>query len=58
LKKNTENAQQLIRSAVKRLPVDRTCKCGRALEHAIMTDLNKVPAQTKEKVELLIKKYL
>ena len=58
LKKNTENAQQLIRSAVKRLPVDRTCKCGRSLEHAIMTDLNKVPAQTKEKVELLIKKYL
>jgi 5'-methylthioadenosine phosphorylase len=58
LKKNTENAQQIIRSAVKRLPVDRTCKCGRALEHAIMTDLKKVPPQTKEKVELLIKKYL
>jgi 5'-methylthioadenosine phosphorylase len=58
LKKNTENAQQLIRSAVKRLPVDRTCKCGRALEHAIMTDLKRVPAQTREKVELLIKKYL
>ena len=36
LKKNTENAQKFIRAAVKRLPVDRTCKCGtrtRARDH-------------------------
>jgi len=58
LKKNTENAQKLIRAAVKRLPVDRTCKCGRALQHAIMTDLKKVPEKTMEKVELLVRKYL
>lgn len=58
LKKNSENAQKLIRAAVKRLPVDRTCKCGRALEHAIMTDLKKVPEKTMERVELLVRKYL
>jgi 5'-methylthioadenosine phosphorylase len=58
LKKNTENAQTIIRSAVKRLPVDRTCKCGHALKHAIMTDLRKVPEKTRERVELLIGKYL
>jgi 5'-methylthioadenosine phosphorylase len=58
LKKNTENAQKLIRAAVKRLPVDRTCKCGRALEHAIMADLKKVPEKTLERVELLVRKYL
>jgi 5'-methylthioadenosine phosphorylase len=58
LKKNSDNAQKIIRSAVKRLPVDRTCKCGHALKHAIMTDLNKVPQKTREKVELLIRKYL
>src|SRR5688572_25538305 len=27
LRKNAENAQKIIRSAVKKLPVDRTCKC-------------------------------
>jgi 5'-methylthioadenosine phosphorylase len=58
LKKNSENAQKIIRAAVNRLPVDRTCKCGHALQHAIMTDLNKVPEKTRQKVELLLKKYV
>jgi len=58
LKKNSDNAQKIIRAAVKRLPVDRTCKCGHALQHAIMTDLSKVPEDTKKKVELLIRKYV
>jgi 5'-methylthioadenosine phosphorylase len=58
LKKNSDNAQKIIRSAVKRLPVDRTCKCGHTLKHAIMTDLSRVPQKTREKVELLIRKYL
>jgi len=58
LKKNTDNAQKIIRAAVRRLPVDRSCKCGHALRHAIMTDLSKVPAKTREKVELLIRKYV
>jgi 5'-methylthioadenosine phosphorylase len=57
LKMNSENAQKIIRAAVKRLPIDRTCKCGRALKHAILTDLNKVPQATREKLELLLKKY-
>ena len=58
LRKNTENAQKLIRGAVKRLPIERTCKCGRALKHAIMTDLKKVPEDTRRKLELLLRKYL
>jgi 5'-methylthioadenosine phosphorylase len=58
LKKNTDNAQKIIRAAVRRLPVDRSCKCGHALRHAIMTDLSKVPAKTREKIELLIRKYV
>jgi 5'-methylthioadenosine phosphorylase len=58
LKKNTDHAQTIIRSAIKKLPVDRTCKCGHALKHAIMTDMRNVPAKTKDRVELLIKKYL
>jgi 5'-methylthioadenosine phosphorylase len=58
LKKNSANAQTIIRAAVKRLPVERTCKCGHALRHAIMTDLSKIPAKTKDRVELLIRKYV
>jgi len=58
LRKNNDNAQKIIRASVKRLPVDRTCKCGHALKHAIMTDLSKVPRKTLDRVELLIKKYV
>ena len=58
LTKNSQNAQKIIRAAVKRLPIERTCKCGAALQHAIMTDLKKAPEKTKAKVELLIKRYV
>jgi len=58
LKKNSENAQKIIRAAVKRLPVDRTCKCPHALQHAILSDIKKVPEETRAKLELLLKKYL
>src|SRR6266550_4608604 len=58
LRKNTDSAQKIIRATVKRLPIDRTCKCGRALQHAIMTDLKKVPEKTRQKLELLLKKYV
>jgi len=58
LRKNNDNAQKILRASVKRLPVDRTCKCGHALNHAIMTDLGKVPGTTLAKVELLLRKYV
>jgi 5'-methylthioadenosine phosphorylase len=58
LHKNSENAQRIIKSAVRRLPVERTCKCGTALQYAILTDLKKAPAETRSKLEVLLRKYL
>jgi 5'-methylthioadenosine phosphorylase len=58
LRKNNDNAQKILRASVKRLPIDRTCKCGHSLKHAIMTDLSKVPGKTLVKVELLLRKYV
>jgi 5'-methylthioadenosine phosphorylase len=58
LQKNSENAQKIIRAAVRRLPVDRSCKCGTALQHAILTDLKHAPADTKARLEILLRKYL
>jgi 5'-methylthioadenosine phosphorylase len=55
---NSESAQKIIRAAVKRLPVERTCKCGSSLQHAILTDLKKAPPETRTKLELLLRKYL
>jgi 5'-methylthioadenosine phosphorylase len=58
LKKNAENAQKIIRAAVKRLPVDRTCKCRNALQYAILTDLKKVPQETLKNLDILLDRYL
>ena len=58
LKMNAENAQKIIRAAVKRLPIVRTCPCRNALQNAILTDLSKAPPKTKTKLELLLKRYI
>jgi 5'-methylthioadenosine phosphorylase len=58
LTQNSVNAQNIIRAAVKRLPVERSCKCGTSLEHAILTDLKKAPVETRDRLQLLLKKYL
>ena len=58
LNQNSENGQKLIRAAVRVLDDRRPCKCGSALKSAILTDRAKVPAEIKEKLELLNGKYL
>ena len=58
LVKNAENATQVLRAAVAAMPRTRTCKCGSALAHAIMTDHKKIPAATRNKLKLIIGKYV
>lgn len=58
LVKNAENAQKVVREAVKSLPRDRSCKCGFALQHAILTHANAIPKVEKDRLHLLIGKYV
>jgi 5'-methylthioadenosine phosphorylase len=58
LMRNAENAQRIISFAVAAMPRERTCKCGDALAHALMTAPQKIPAKTRKKLELLVGKYL
>jgi 5'-methylthioadenosine phosphorylase len=58
LKQNASNAQNAIREAIKTLPVERRCKCGSALNHAILTDPRVVPAKTKKNLAAILGKYL
>src|ERR1700719_136211 len=44
LNRNTENAQNVIRAAVRGMPRERSCRCGQALANAILTDRKKIPA--------------
>jgi 5'-methylthioadenosine phosphorylase len=36
----------------------RTCKCGSALAHALITDRTAIPEATRKKLELLVGKYV
>jgi 5'-methylthioadenosine phosphorylase len=55
---NAENAAKLVAAAVAAMPVERNCKCGSALAHALLTDRKAIPEATKKKLELLVGKYL
>jgi 5'-methylthioadenosine phosphorylase len=46
-----------VAAAVAAMPADRTCKCGAALAHAIITDRKLVPVATRKKLDLIIGKY-
>ena len=58
LLKNAENACAVVRQSVAAMPRARACKCGSSLAHAIITDRTKIPAATKEKLHLILDKYL
>src|SRR5690348_2471209 len=58
LLKNAENACKVVREAVAARPKDRSCKCGSALAHAILTDKAKIPAEARARLSSILQKYL
>ena len=58
LTKNAENACKVVAAAVAQMPSERKCKCGSALEHALITDRTKIPENTRRKLDLIVGKYL
>lgn len=57
LLQNASNACSVVAHAVKSMPGERTCKCGQALQHAVITDKKVVPADTIRKLEAIVGKY-
>ncbi len=59
LHKNASNAQQVIQETVRRLSANLfVSEAHSALKYAIITPLDQVPEATKQKLALLLKKYL
>ena len=58
LLKNAENATKVVRETVAAMPKKRSCKCGAALAHALLTERDKIPAATKQRLAPMIGKYL
>ena len=57
LVKNAENACRVVAAAVAAMPSARSCKCGSALAHALITDRKAVPEETRKRLGILIEKY-
>ena len=58
LNKNTMLAQEAVRVLARSLKKERRCECGHALASALITPKDVVPPQTRQKLDLLINKYL
>ena len=55
---NADNASKVVRAAVAAMPSDRSCPCAYALKYAILTDRKAIPAETRQKLAILLDKYL
>ena len=58
LLQNAKTAEHLIAEAVETLPADRPCACGRALQSAIITRPEAIPAAVKQALAPIVGKYL
>jgi len=58
LHKNADNAAKAVKAAVKAMPTDRSCACASALKYAVLTDRAAIPQAAKERLGLLLEKYL
>ncbi len=58
VRRNVETAQAIVRAVVPALDVGRDCSCHHAVEQAINTPAELIPAETRVRLDLLIGKYL
>ena len=58
LNQNTQLAQQAISTLVQNLTAKRDCSCSTALENAIITNFAMIPPETRQRLDLLVGKYL
>jgi 5'-methylthioadenosine phosphorylase len=58
LNRNTHIAQQAIANLAKHLSPVRNCDCENALATALITQPERIPPETRQKLDLLVRKYL
>ena len=58
LNKNTAIAQEAVHVLAGTLKAERNCDCGHALATALITHKDAIPSGTREKLDLLVNKYL
>lgn len=58
LSKNVDTSKKIIKEAVSRVSTDPECGCRSALKDAIITSRDGIPSETRERLGLIIGKYI
>jgi 5'-methylthioadenosine phosphorylase len=58
LGRNADTAKAVLRAAVRRLPIERSCECESALRNALITAPDLVPGVIKQELEPIIGRYM
>jgi len=58
LNKNTQNVLEAVRHLVRGLNPERDCECGDALKDSLITQAEKIPSETRQRLALLVDRYL
>ncbi len=58
LNQNVEIVKKIIRNLAKNPPGERSCECSQALKDALITNPKAIPGETRQKLDLLVSKYL
>jgi 5'-methylthioadenosine phosphorylase len=58
IRNNVTMAKSIIRHAVHKVGDVRLCPCASAIQHAVITDRSAIPETTRERLELIVGKYL
>lgn len=58
LRQNTEMARRIVRGLAETLPAERGCACPHALQGAILTDPQVIDPAVRDRLALLVGKYL
>jgi 5'-methylthioadenosine phosphorylase len=58
LNQNTACAQEAVKNLVRDLELERSCSCGEALANAMITQREVIPEETRQRLSLIVGKYL
>ena len=58
LKKNVVNSKNILKKFISLVPGQKSCKCQEALKHAIVTSSEFIPEEVKQKLDIILGKYI
>jgi 5'-methylthioadenosine phosphorylase len=58
IRQNVAMAKNIIRHAVAEIAGERSCPCATALQHAVITDRSAIPEEAKQRLAVILDRYL